>query len=167
MRLAKKKMRGVPELGARIKRFMAAADLDASELSARASISTSYMSRILNGENVNPTIDFVKRIAAALGVTETELVRNGDLIPAGAFGSGVGLGTTLPPSRTPQQQAETDSNRDPNIEFFAELKQIVSEVQLTPEKRILAERLILESARTVCEVLQKNRISRGGEIWPF
>ena len=54
---------------------MEAADLDASELSARTGISTSYMSRILNGEIVNPTIDFVKRIAAALGVTETELVR--------------------------------------------------------------------------------------------
>jgi transcriptional regulator with XRE-family HTH domain len=79
MRVAKKKMRGVPQLGERIKRFMEAANLDASELSARTGISTSYLSRILNGEVANPTIDFVKRIADGLGVTETELVRDEDM----------------------------------------------------------------------------------------
>src|SRR5512145_2104152 len=98
MSVAKKKMRGVPQLGKRIKRFMAAVNLDASELSARTGISTSYLSRIVNGEVVNPTIDFVKRIATALGVTETQLVR--DPAVSGAQGSGVGLGAMLSRSRT-------------------------------------------------------------------
>jgi transcriptional regulator with XRE-family HTH domain len=77
--LAKKKLRGVPKLGERIKSFMTASNLDASQLSARTDISTSYMSRIVNGEVVNPTIDFVMRIADGLGVTETELVRDEDV----------------------------------------------------------------------------------------
>jgi transcriptional regulator with XRE-family HTH domain len=54
---------------------MEAAQLNASELSARTGISVSYMSRIIQGEVVNPTIDFVTRIAEGLGVTESELLR--------------------------------------------------------------------------------------------
>ena len=54
---------------------MEALQLDASELSARTGISVSYLSRIIRGEVPNPTIDFVTRIAAGLGVTETQLLR--------------------------------------------------------------------------------------------
>jgi transcriptional regulator with XRE-family HTH domain len=54
---------------------MEASQLDASELSARTGISVSYLSRIIRGEVPNPTIDFVTRIAAGLGVTETQLLR--------------------------------------------------------------------------------------------
>jgi len=56
---------------------MEASNLDASELSARTGISVSYLTRILRGEVANPTIDFVIRLAAGLGVTETELLREG------------------------------------------------------------------------------------------
>ena len=69
------KKRGVPSLGERIKQLMEALQLEASELSARTGISESYLSRIIRGEVPNPTIDFVIRIAAGLGVTETQLLR--------------------------------------------------------------------------------------------
>jgi transcriptional regulator with XRE-family HTH domain len=69
------KRHGVPNLGERISRLMETANLNASELSARTSISVSYLTRIIRGEVVNPTIDFVSRIASGLGVTETELLR--------------------------------------------------------------------------------------------
>jgi transcriptional regulator with XRE-family HTH domain len=69
------KRHGVPNLGERISRLMETANLNASELSARTSISVSYLTRIIRGEVVNPTIDFVSRIASGLGVTETELIR--------------------------------------------------------------------------------------------
>ena len=69
------KRRGVPNLGEQIGRLMEASQLDASELSARTGISVSYLSRIIRGEVPNPTIDFVTRIAAGLGVTETQLLR--------------------------------------------------------------------------------------------
>ena len=184
MRLAKKKLRGVPELGERIKRFMATADLNASELSAGARISTGYLSRILNGEVVNPTIDIVKRIAATLGVTETELVREDveepeqvdvededdeaedEEVPGGMrpalTGESLGAGPTLRSvptrARTGQQPTETATQqRDQSIKLL--VAQIVEEKQLTltPEKRLLAERLILENAQAVCEVLAKGK----------
>jgi transcriptional regulator with XRE-family HTH domain len=69
------KKRGVPSLGERIRQLMEALQLEASELSARTGISESYLSRIIRGEVPNPTIDFVIRIAAGLGVTETQLLR--------------------------------------------------------------------------------------------
>jgi transcriptional regulator with XRE-family HTH domain len=75
IRLPRTKQRGVPSLGEQIKRLMEALQLDVSELSARTGISVSYLSRIIRGEVANPTIDFVTRIAAGLGVTETQLLR--------------------------------------------------------------------------------------------
>lgn len=73
--MPRRKQRGVPNLGERITHFMEASNLDASELSARTGISVSYLTRILRGEVVNPTIDFVIRLAAGLGMTETQLLR--------------------------------------------------------------------------------------------
>jgi transcriptional regulator with XRE-family HTH domain len=157
--VTRRKQRGVPKLGERIKRIMEFLNLDASELSARTGISGSYLSRILKGTVVNPTIDFVTRIADGLGVTETELVRDVTVkgftpAMAEAFGSGPGLGSIPPRSSTGQQQIETNlQQRNQNIELL--VVQIVAEAKLplTPEKRRLAERLILETVRTVCEVL--------------
>jgi hypothetical protein len=77
---------------------------------------------------------------------------------AGALGAGVGLGTLLCRSKTGQQQAEiATQQRDQNIGLL--VAQIVAEGQLTltPEQRMLAERLILENARCVCEVLSKEQ----------
>jgi transcriptional regulator with XRE-family HTH domain len=73
--LSRMKRRGIPTLGERITSLMVASGLNTSELSARTDISVSYLSRIIQGEVVNPTIDFVMRIAAGLGVTESELLR--------------------------------------------------------------------------------------------
>jgi transcriptional regulator with XRE-family HTH domain len=73
--LSRMKQRGIPTLGERMTSLMEASGLNASELSARTDISVSYLSRIIQGEVVNPTIDFVMRIAAGLGVTENELLR--------------------------------------------------------------------------------------------
>jgi transcriptional regulator with XRE-family HTH domain len=73
--LVRTKQRGVPTLGGRVTSLMEAAQLNASELSARTGISVSYMTRIIQGEVINPTIDFIIRIAAGLGVTESELLR--------------------------------------------------------------------------------------------
>jgi transcriptional regulator with XRE-family HTH domain len=72
----RRKQRGIPDLGERIASLMEALSLNASELSARTGISVSYLTRILRGEVVNPTIDFVSRLAAGLGVTETQLLRD-------------------------------------------------------------------------------------------
>jgi transcriptional regulator with XRE-family HTH domain len=158
--LPRKKQRGVPTLGERTMSLMEASKLNASELSARTGISVSYLTRIIQGEVVNPTIDFVIRIAAGLGVTESELIRPAEeagrgrpaIAVAGAFGAGVGLGAILPRSRTGQQQTDTGSQQhSQDIGFL--VKQIVAEAQLPPEKRILAGRLIEEHARAVCHVL--------------
>jgi transcriptional regulator with XRE-family HTH domain len=159
MNVAKKKMRGVPMLGERINRFMATANLNASELSARSGISTSYLSRILNGEVANPTIDFVTRIAAALGVTETKLVRDANVkgftpAVAGAPGSGVGLIAMINSSRTGQPETASQQ-RDQIIKLLVAQILVEGQLTLTPEKRMLAERLISEIACSVCEVVAK------------
>lgn len=77
-------------------------------------------------------------------------------VVAGAFGAGVGLGAILPRSKTGQQQTGSGlQQRDQSIGLLVE--QAMDEAQLTPEQRILAERLILENARSVCEVLAKEQ----------
>lgn len=73
--MVRTKQRGVPNLGERITSLMETEHLNASELSARTGISVSYLTRIIKGEVVNPTADFLIRIAAGLGVTESELLR--------------------------------------------------------------------------------------------
>ena len=155
--LTRTKQRGVPILGERIKSLMEATELSASELSALTRISVSYLTRILQGEVVNPTIDFVIRIAAGLGVTETELLRGRPAnAVAGALGAGVGLGAILPRSRTGQAHTEiAPQQQNQNIGSLVE--RIVADSQLTPTQRILAERLVLENARSVCEVLAKEQ----------
>lgn len=155
--MTRTKQRGVPILGERIKSLMEATELSASELSALTRISVSYLTRILQGEVVNPTIDFVIRIAAGLGVTETELLRGRPAnAVAGALGAGVGLGAILPRSRTGQAHTEiAPQQQNQNIGSLVE--RIVADSQLTPTQRILAERLVLENARSVCEVLAKEQ----------
>jgi transcriptional regulator with XRE-family HTH domain len=80
------------------------------------------------------------------------------IVGVGALGAGVSLGTILPRSRIGQQQIDTGSQqRDQTIKLL--VAQIVAEGQLTlsPEQRMLAERLISENARSVCEVLAKEQ----------
>lgn len=155
--MTRTKQRGVPTLGERITRLMEASKLNASELSARTGISVSYLSRIIQGEVVNPTIAFVMRIAAGLGVTESELLRGRPTnAVAGALGSGVGLGAVIPRSRKGQQQTDTASQQQDQT-IGLRVEQTLAEAQLAPEKRILAERLIAEHARCVCEVLVKEQ----------
>jgi transcriptional regulator with XRE-family HTH domain len=93
---------------------------------------------------------------------EAEEEASGGVQPALAglvsLGSGVGLGTIPSHSRTDKQQTETATQqRDQSIKLL--VTQIVDEKQLTltPEERLLAERLILENARAVCEVLAQEQ----------
>ena len=65
---------GIPNLGDRINHLMSQSNMNAAELSARSGISSSYLSRILQGGTTNPTIDFVVRIGGGLGVTVSELI---------------------------------------------------------------------------------------------
>lgn len=68
------KQSGVPELGQRVMAALQAQDLTVSDLSARSGISQSYLSRVAAGKVTNPTIEFVLRIAHALGMTVSELL---------------------------------------------------------------------------------------------
>ena len=115
---------------------------------------------------VNPSQQMLSKIAEVLEVpperfTEApvhpRILRKGvQPVVAGAFGAGVGLGAILPRSKTGQQQTGSGlQQRDQSIGLLVE--QAMAEAQLTPEQRILAERLILENARSVCEVLAKEQ----------
>jgi transcriptional regulator with XRE-family HTH domain len=76
----------------------------------------------------------------------------------GALGSGVSFDELLPRSRMGQQQAGTSAQQLDQIIALL-VNEIVGGTQLTltPEKRILAERLILENSLSVCEVLANER----------
>jgi ribosome-binding protein aMBF1 (putative translation factor) len=102
--------------------------------------------RLLN-RKVAPVARHGRRLPPAMSGAGTAAV-------AGAFGAGAGLGALLPRSRTGQQQTDTASQQ-PGQDIGLLVKQIVTEAQLPPEKRMLAEQLIEETARTVCEVLAK------------
>jgi transcriptional regulator with XRE-family HTH domain len=80
---------------------------------------------------------------------------------AGAFGSGSGLEDQRPRSTAGQQQTDTGSQQLDQIIALL-VKQIVDGAQLTltPEKRILAEWLILENSLSVCGVLAKEQDQR-------
>jgi hypothetical protein len=77
---------------------------------------------------------------------------------AGAFGAGVGLGTVLSRSRTGQQETDTAPQQsDQTIKLLVAQIEAERQLTLTPEKRLLAERLISENIRSVCEVLAKEQ----------
>ena len=78
----KTKKEGVPDLGKRITDFMGT-ELKLSDLSAKSGISPSYLSRIVNGEVTNPTIDFAMRISRGLGITVSELIGETQKTPEG------------------------------------------------------------------------------------
>jgi hypothetical protein len=71
------------------------------------------------------------------------------------LGANVGLGEILPRSRTGQQTETSTKPHNQNIGFLAELVQMAREAQLPPEKRMLAEQLIVENARLVYQVLAR------------
>lgn len=153
------------------------------ELGEKVGVDDSYISRLERGVYQPPTREVVLKLADALGISgkirrfvfflaayvasyedmqgltlveATEEEAPGGLQPAiagtGALGSGVGLGAILSRSRTGQQQTVTASQQlDQNIGLLVE--QTIDEFQLTSEMKMLAKRLILENARSVCEVL--------------
>lgn len=108
---------------------------------------------------VNPSQQMLSKIAQVLEVppesftkapVHPRILRKGVL--AGALGAGVGLGAILSSARTGQQQTDIGSQQlDQNIGLLVE--QTMDKAQLAPEKRMLAGRLIVENARSVCEVL--------------
>lgn len=75
------KGRGIPALGTRLASVLASQSISESELAARSGVSQSYISRILTGEVTNPTIEFVVRIAEALGITVDVLLTDADFSP--------------------------------------------------------------------------------------
>jgi len=156
--------------GALLKEARRRAKLSQKELAKKIPINNSYISKMEN-EDFLPSRDVAVSLADALGLrenarldfllaakvasdkdvqefTDVEVDKSqalGGMPPAitgaGGFGSGVGLGAIL--------------RRRQNIGSLIE--QTVTEAQLTPEKRLLAERLILENARLVCQILAKEQ----------
>jgi transcriptional regulator with XRE-family HTH domain len=135
------KKRGVPSLGERIKQLMEALQLEASELSARTGISESYLSRIIRGEVPNPTIDFVIRIAAGLGVTETQLLR-----PELRRRSRGALA-----AQPPEEQAETSTPVEEATTLGQKIDAIMKEENLTVRER---ERIAIVLIPHVRELVQ-------------
>jgi transcriptional regulator with XRE-family HTH domain len=162
------------------------ARLSQQALADKVGVDDSYISKMENGVDKRPSREKAVKLADALGlrkksrrrlefllaagVTSEEDLEGFALIEvpgeealggvqpalAGAFGSGVGLGAILARYRTGQQQTESASqHRDQTIGFLVD--QTLDEAQLTPEARMLARRLILENARSVCEVLAKEQ----------
>jgi len=84
---------------------------------------------------------------------------SGRVQPTPAVGVGLGanvsLGAILPRSRTGQLTETSTEQHDQNIGFLAELVQMAREAQLPPERRMLAEQLIVENARLVYQVLAR------------
>jgi transcriptional regulator with XRE-family HTH domain len=146
------------------------ARLSQQALADKVGVDDSYISKMENGVDKPPSRDVAVKLAGALGiinkitrfffflaayvagdedmqglivveVDEGQALGGVQPAIAGALGAGVGLGVILP--------------RERNIGFL--VKQTVDEFQLTPEKRMLAERLILENARSICEVLAKDQ----------
>lgn len=64
-------------VGANIRKAREARGLPQDELAHRAEIHTTYLSGVENGRR-NITMNVLERIAAALGMSETELVKRGD-----------------------------------------------------------------------------------------
>lgn len=172
---------GLPTIGDVVLAWRKFRGLRSTELVQKAGIKKGYLSALEHNKRATPQEAYLAKLADALDVPlqdvygrrmppedgaaqSTPSSKKG--VPAqrkqqsssatGAFGAGVSLDALLPPSRTNQQQSEiTTQQHCQNIGFFVELEQTMAEAQLTPEKHILAERLILENARSVCEVLAK------------
>jgi transcriptional regulator with XRE-family HTH domain len=159
------------------------ARLSQPELAEKVDVDKSYISKMETGVFPPPSREVAVKLVGALGiinkirrlffflaayvagdedmqglivveVDEEQAQGGGQPAIAGALGSGVGLDAILPHSRSGQQRTDTWSQqRDQTIKLL--VAQIVAEGQLTltPEQRMLAERLIEEHARAVCHVL--------------
>jgi transcriptional regulator with XRE-family HTH domain len=60
-------------LGSTIKRLRKRQDLEQQELAAKAGVSQPYLSKLEAGRMKNPTLDVLRKLAKALGVTLEEL----------------------------------------------------------------------------------------------
>lgn len=67
------KREGVPDLGNRINNAMGNS-LSGTELSAKSGVSQAYLSRLINGQITNPSIDILMRVSNGLGLTVSELI---------------------------------------------------------------------------------------------
>lgn len=133
------KGRGAPNLGKRIEQRMEERGIDSTILSSRSGISISYVNRIIHGDVANPTIDFVIRLAAALGVAVSDLV--GPSPPRRRRGA-----LPSPPLEQPSVGQQLDS--------------ILDEEGLSLEERsALAETLILPHTRHAARLM---KLTRGG-----
>ena len=61
-------------MGALIKSLRIAAGLNQPELAKKANVSTAYIGQLEAGQKRNPSLDVLKRIAKALGVSLAELL---------------------------------------------------------------------------------------------
>jgi transcriptional regulator with XRE-family HTH domain len=155
--LSRMKQRGIPTLGERMTSLMEASGLNASELSARTDISVSYLSRIIQGEVVNPTIDFVMRIAAGLGVTENELLREdeGDKYAGGKEPGGVQPALRQQTQKTSSPRTLYDSPLSPSPQIILMRRLAVLEKKLaTAEKNLHDAKEELRGLRALAADMQ-------------
>jgi transcriptional regulator with XRE-family HTH domain len=166
--LVRTKQRGVPTLGERVTSLMEALNLNASELSARTGISVSYLTRIIQGEVVNPTIDFVMRIADGLGVTESELLRPAEEAGRGrpSVGQPIQAGSAPSPKQPPLSQSDLDvlaatgtfgspsslkDDQEQQLPTFEEqARQIITSYHLPYAKQMIAQQMSLGAIRIIC-----------------
>lgn len=64
--------------GRNVRRERRAQDISQEELADRAGLHRVYLGELERGGGRNPTLKVVERIAAALGVTASDLMRNDD-----------------------------------------------------------------------------------------
>ena len=106
----------VDSIGSCIRSIREAKGLPLREIAYRANIDASYLSRIETGELVNPTLDMIKRIAAALGVRPGLLI-DGELVQHRGEESLVSFFRRSPLSGLPPTLFE----RDPDVGRDVEL----------------------------------------------
>jgi transcriptional regulator with XRE-family HTH domain len=174
---------GLPTIGDVVLAWRKFRGLRSTELVQKAGIKKGYLSALEHNKRATPQEAYLAKLAKALDVPLQDLYgrrmppKDGAVgttpsskqgVPAqgkqqfssatGAFGAGDGLDAILSSSRTVQQQIENSTQQhNHNIGFLTELEQMAQETQLTSEKRILAERLIVENARLVYQVLAKGQ----------
>lgn len=154
------KKSGDTALGQRLTWLMEQQGLLPTELAARTGISESYLSRLLRGTVTNPTLDFILRLAAGLGVTVTELLsaQPGQSLPHSGHPAAAQVATSLfsveeadvsPRAAMPVVRRVLEEPQDVAV-LSEQLSRIVIGAGLSDTNRRRALRLIVATARVIC-----------------
>lgn len=68
-------------IGDKIKRLRLDKEMSLSELAGQANVAKSYLSSIERNLQVNPSLQFLEKVGAVLGVTVNELINENESIP--------------------------------------------------------------------------------------